>query len=281
METNLKSVRKLVSKFETEVLDNPEHEDLNITGVFIDKKEGKYRAIVLLDEQLDRQAIETLAAQYFENEPYKVVGIKDVPDLTVNYQTGAGIRHHNNSSRGTLGGVYTKDGDNFLYGLSNNHVIANLNNANVGDVIRDAQNREIGQLYRWIKLHPYPVANGIDAAIFRFRPDNRGKWVPFKPTGYANPVINLRVYKNGAASDVTYGWVKGYNGSVKINHNGVWYKFNGVISIRGVSADFNLPGDSGSVVLTYHGKKQVALIFGKSGPYCWALPIRRIGPLFS
>lgn len=273
----LKQLQACAAKFEKEALFNPEYAELDITSVFIDHKDKVRRAVIIIEENEDLKAANDLAARYFEGHPFKVISREGKPEGTANLTNGTGIKRNGSTNIGSFGGVFQRS-DGHLYGLSNNHVIANLNNANVGDPIMTSSNALAGTLFNWITLMPPPHINKIDAALFKIDPGNTANWTPHAPTGAVGAKVNLKVYKKGCATGLTNGYVTGI-GSSQVQLNGVLYNFSNIISIKGFDGDFNKPGDSGSVVLTTVGNYSVAIVFAKFGDFCWTLPISQIGPL--
>ena len=205
--------------------------------------------------------------------------MKGKPTETATLYTGHGISHYKTSGWGTLGGVFRRDGDRKnWYGLSNNHVLANINNASQGDKILYKPNVTAGTLYSWINLKDRPKMNKMDAALFRLDGSHEHDWVPKKPAGSIKPADGMAVYKQGNASKRTDGTITSKEGSSKVDLNGKTFNFVDIISIKGTNRDFNAPGDSGSIVFD-KDHKMVGIVFAKFGEYCYALPIRHIAPL--
>ncbi|MBC8756958.1 hypothetical protein H2O64_19965 [Kordia sp. YSTF-M3] len=276
MKTNdLKKLQSLVKKFENEVLFNEESND-TILGVFIDKKEQKNRIIILTNEDSDEIHTNKTAEAHFGNTDYKIVKQKGIPKSTSTLLTGGGIRSKRLRQWGTMGGFFTKKGSNQQYGVSNAHVLAGSKNSRSGDECIYHPNIKAGQLYKWFNLKLPPKKNYIDAAVFKIYPRHKGKWNPVKPHKLIGARLNLRVYKQGNTTGRTSGIVTSYNGAAKVKLNGKFYYFSGIISIKGINEPFNDFGDSGSIVFSQAGNHMVALVFAKSGGYCWALPIKHI-----
>lgn len=280
MEINLtKELQKNIKKFQNEILFNEQFKKFDIISVFIDKKNADRRCVIIINENENKiEQLEKMVKTYFHGKLFKIIKRTGNPENTL-IETGKGIRHINGHGWGTLGGIFHIHNDqNFLYGLSNNHVIAKSNMANQGDPIIYERNNQIGNLFRYIPLHAPPRVNYIDAAIFRINSHFQTLWRPQKPRGTIGPRIHLRVYKNGRTSGMTAGYIKAYNGSVRVILNGLKYNFVNVIAIKGINRDFNMPGDSGSIVFT-RNHYMVGIVFAKYHDYCYALPISRIKPL--
>lgn len=275
----LKEIQQLVTVFRKEILFNMEYEDLDIQSVFTDHKNGTRRVVIIIEENVDLNETEELAGRYFKNHLFKVISREGRPESTVELKTGTGIRHSNGEGWGTYGGLFKLDNDpDNLYGLSNNHVIARINQARQGDRILGQANIHAGTLFNYIPLRPPPHVNYADAALFRIQPDHQPKWDPSLPGKVIGPMVNMKVYKKGYKTKLTYGFIKAVNGSSKVILNGKIFFFGNIIAILGINGHFNMPGDSGSVVLSMQNNL-VGHVFAKYHQYCWALPISRIKPL--
>lgn len=68
---------------------------------------------------------------------------------------------------GCVGGFFRFPAQNTIYGISNNHVIADFNNCQVGDPVFDIDNQQVGGLTHWISLDRRGI-NYIDAALFEY-----------------------------------------------------------------------------------------------------------------
>jgi hypothetical protein len=282
MKTNkMKSLQSVVSAFETNVLFNDDSEIDNVQAVFIDHKSKERRAVIIVDESSDMDSTFSVIKKHFRKSPFKIIERKGSPNGTASLQTGKGIRHMNSVKWGTLGGIFNRQNDAFLYGLSNAHVIANVGNAQKGDNCIYDPNIVAGKLFNWINLKSPPAVNKMDAALFRINSRHATIWFPRKPANrLIGPRINLNVYKNGRNTKVTHGVIKAYNGAAEVILNGRKFNFSGIIAIRGANGNFNGPGDSGSIVFSERGHHMVGLVFAKFHEYCYALPISRVGPLF-
>lgn len=273
---NLTAIRQKKKVFEKEVVFNPSFQSLDIKSVFIDKKSGEYRVIIIGDDNDDYNAIVQLAEQYFAEIPFKVITREGNAEGTIN--TGGGVIQSQNNGWGTLGGIFTVQNQDGLFGLSNNHVIADTNNAPQNAPVQFFNEGEVGKLFRYINLKDPPEVNYMDAAIFKFNENIEPTWSPAVPQGKTGPTIHMQVYKNGYATQITNGYIKSYDGAVNVNLNGQLYYFKEVITILGTNGTFSDFGDSGSIVLTKN-HFLVAVLFAKYGNYAYALPIKNINPL--
>jgi hypothetical protein len=202
---------------------------------------------------------------------------------------------------GTLACVVKKP-DGTLFVLSNNHVIANLNQANEGDPIlmpspaQDAGALVVATLCAYPRLIMGGVPNPYDAAL--------GEIVAVgavDPTVAIIGTLNLAevapdtvpVTKVGAATQQTTGKVDGTNEDIDVMYNDdpdLTAHFTGQIAIVGDDeAPFSAAGDSGSLVLTLNDRRPMGLLLGGSLtpapnaanttpplPHSFASPITRI-----
>lgn len=187
---------------------------------------------------------------------------------------GSAIRHPL-GSRGSLGCLVRQGGTDFI--LSNNHVLARVNQANIGDFIQDANTGlNIATLSNFVQLN-VGGANSVDAAIAQVSipgsvtPDIRGIG-NFNP----NPVsafVGQRVIMSGAAGGrVTRGTVTSLNSSVTLilpGNNVVQYVRQIQIDGDGGSG-FSVGGDSGSLVLDEASLRPVGLLVGADANFSYA-----------
>ncbi len=196
---------------------------------------------------------------------------------------------HKNITAGTLGTcVYDRLGDpgdaigipSKYYILSNNHVLANSNNGQVGDSIlqpgpfdggTDPADR-IARLNRFVSITfepPVPRAmhrNLVDAAVADGNFDDlkreihwvghlRG-WLPRDQIQ-----VGMQVHKCGRTTNYSIGRITAVHATVDVNYGGGRVaRFRDQIITTNMSAG----GDSGSMVATREGNKAVGLLFAGS-----------------
>jgi len=180
---------------------------------------------------------------------------------------------------GTLGAIVSIGDKPFI--ISNNHVIAAVNLAEIGDPIIQPGRADggrvpddvIGELSGFCEIKPEPFENKIDFAyaeadpklvenlIFQTRPGVRE--VP--PKLYlAELKPRLAVFKSGRTTGITRGEILFTDAEIV-----VFYPWIGlarvvdVVAVRAIDPRFAQPGDSGSLVLTPDGKA-VGLLFAGS-----------------
>ena len=158
--------------------------------------------------------------------------------------------------------------------LSNNHVLANENSAEIGDDIIQpgcaepvpAEDQVIGVLENFAKINA--TGNFVDAAV-AWTSDQLAS--PGHITYHLNPTpipvaLGMTVLKNGCSSEATIGIVTdlGANISVQYEPFPAGAEMINQVAIRGISGSFSLPGDSGSLIVTNATKQPVALLFAGS-----------------
>lgn len=196
-------------------------------------------------------------------------------------------------SAGTLGCIVKKKDDDNHYILSNNHVLANMNESSIGDPVLQPGKLDGGQntdtIARLADYEPL-VFNGdnfFDAAIARLE-------IPFEPgdipgigsvTGTASPLVNSRVQKLGRSSELTAGQIVSKNIDIEVDFgNNRKLVFRDQFEIEGRNdeggqAVFSMDGDSGSLVVESGSNKAVGLLFAGDGTgSSYASPIE---PVFS
>jgi hypothetical protein len=159
------------------------------------------------------------------------------------------------------------------YVLSNNHVIANSNGANLGDPIiqpgrvdgglgpRDV----IGQLSRFVPIRFDGRCNTVDAAVaevpFHLL-DRDIYWIGVPRSLAVAAQVGMLVRKTGRTTNFTTGRVTAINETVNVNFGGGRVaRFCRQI----VTTDMSAGGDSGSLVVdTEHGGNPVGLLFAGS-----------------
>ena len=180
------------------------------------------------------------------------------------------IKFHRSGTLGCL--VVLNNGK--LCILSNNHVLANENSAEIGDDIiqpgyaesAPAEDQVIGVLENFAKINA--TRNSVDAAV-AWTSDQLAS--PVHITYYLNPTpipvaLGMTVLKNGSSTEATIGIVTdlGANISVQYEPFPAGAEMINQVAIRGISGSFSMPGDSGSLIVTNATKQPVALLFAGS-----------------
>jgi hypothetical protein len=203
---------------------------------------------------------------------------------------------HPSITAGTIG-ARVKDGAGNVYALSNNHVYANSNNANIGDSILQpgpydgGTNPEdkIGTLAKFEPIKFDGSNNEMDAAIASTTKAMLGNVTyndGYKPTSStAEGAIDQLVKKTGRTTGLTSGKVTETNVTVTVCYQprGMFScaksaRFVNQISISGSSGSFSAGGDSGSLIVTQSGNNPVGLLFAGSSSRTFA---NRIQPVLT
>ena len=159
--------------------------------------------------------------------------------------------------------------------MSNNHVLANVNDARIGDPILqpgpyDGGNLTRDRIARLSRFVPIQFISGgsapcnyVDAAIAegRFEDLNREiYWVGYVKKLYTVPKIGDIVQKTGRTTNFTTGKVLNINGTINVNYgNNRVARFCRQI----ITTDMSAGGDSGSLV-TNLNEEGVGLLFAGS-----------------
>jgi hypothetical protein len=182
---------------------------------------------------------------------------------------------HPDITAGTIGARVT-DGVN-VYALSNNHVYANLNAANIGDNVLQPGDFDggvnpddaFGTLWDFGVLGFSVLdVNVVDAAIALSSPSELSNATP--PDGYGVPrvetipaAVGLRVMKYGRTTGLTKARVTDINVFTIVQYGPDFFLwFDQQILIGGVN--FSAGGDSGSLIVGAQGadaRKPVGLLF--------------------
>lgn len=207
---------------------------------------------------------------------------------------------HVRVTAGTLGMLARgRSGDrlNRLLMLSNNHVLANSNDARVGDPIiqpgtfdggRDPADR-VAILERWVPItFGAGGVNFVDCATGWCWPDRvRKEFIYRSGAGFAyfrvgaTPVaahVGMIVGKSGRTTQLTSGRVIDVNASLAVNFGGGRVaNFRDQIAIQGLNGLFSQPGDSGSLIWTWNpARNPVGLLFAGGGGITFANKIGRV-----
>ena len=203
---------------------------------------------------------------------------------------------HPDITAGTIG-CRVKDVSGDVYALSNNHIYADQNRAELGDNAlqpgpydggQDPADK-IGELWDFVPIifnntnscdgsnSSDPDCNSVDAAIAKSSPLNLGVSTP--SDGYGTPksstaaaFINQHVKKFGRTTKLTTGYVSGINATVYVCYecSGIFCltckklaRFVDQIIIK--PGDFSAGGDSGSLIVTDDAyMKPVGLLYAGS-----------------
>lgn len=161
-----------------------------------------------------------------------------------------------------------------IFMLSNNHVIANSNAANIGDLILQPGPADggslpedaIARLSRFIRIrfNDSEAYNLVDAAIAK--PIGRRSVIASImgigiPKGTVEATLGMAVIKSGRTTETTVGKVTGVDATVAVNFSrpGVAYFRNQIMT-----TNMSQGGDSGSLLLSEKTSEATGLLFAGS-----------------
>jgi hypothetical protein len=197
---------------------------------------------------------------------------------------------HPGVTAGTIGARVTDGTQTFA--LSNNHVFANNNGAEIGDGLLQPGVVDGGRAPDDVlaTLHDFePIRfcqgilcpqNQIDAAVALTSVDQVGYSTP--ENGYGTPrtetmaaTIGMRVQKYGRTTGHTIGRVTGINATIDVNYRTGTARFEGQILVS--DGSFSTGGDSGSLVVSKGlwaaDRRPVGLLFAGSNTNTIVNPI--------
>lgn len=156
------------------------------------------------------------------------------------------------------------------YMLSNNHVLANSNNARIGDPILQPGPYDggtyprdlVARLYRFVPIRFDGTCNYVDAAIAvgEFHDlDREVYWIGYVK-GIATVGVNAIVQKTGRTTSYTTGKVTAINATVNVNYGGGRV---GRMCRQIVTTNMSAGGDSGSLLCDMK-ENAVGLLFAGS-----------------
>ena len=179
--------------------------------------------------------------------------------------------------------------------LSNNHVLANSNNANFADSVIQPGRADggvnprdrIAILERFVPINFAGGANLVDCATAwawpnRVRPELifvRGSARRF--FRISSRIVPCRrgtlVGKSGRTTQLTTGRITDCNVTIRVNYRPRVALFRDQIAIRGLRGDFSQGGDSGSIIWTWDRRRNpVGLLFAGGGGVTFANKIGRV-----
>lgn len=174
---------------------------------------------------------------------------------------------------GTLG-CFVKDSDGTTYLLSNNHVIAELNEAKLGDpVVQPGRSHggrgprdTIANLSRFQVLRSQASSiqgQNLDAAIAQLATGAAVQTGNLLQVDAGVHQFGQGVHKSGATTGRTVGVVTQERvRRVPVRTPRGIYIFDNVFEVQGLDANpFSAPGDSGSVIWSEDGNQPIGLLF--------------------
>jgi hypothetical protein len=180
--------------------------------------------------------------------------------------------------------------------LSNNHVLANSNNAVYGDCICQPGPYDGGRcpadqiaiLERFVPINFTGGANYVDCATGFAWPDRVRRELVYLQSGSpayfrissqpVTPAIGMMVGKSGRTTQLTVGRVAAVGATIRVTYgSGRVALFQDQIEIVGTSGSFSAGGDSGSSIWTWNSSRNpVGLLFAGGGASTFANRITRV-----
>jgi hypothetical protein len=189
---------------------------------------------------------------------------------------GVSIGNVGSCSAGTLGARVKRGTSYFI--LSNNHVLAEQNDAPLGSSIIQPGRYDtdpqcstptgggIASLSQFVAIS-YSGNNTVDAAIASTTTGNVGNGTFTGGYGLPNSTtaaaqVNMAVQKCGRTTGCTKGTVGAINATVNVQYSGGVARFVNQVVITGKRGAFSRSGDSGSLIVTDNASANpVALLF--------------------
>lgn len=193
---------------------------------------------------------------------------------------------HVDITAGTLGALLHTEDDDSPHILSNNHVLANVNQASIGDAIlepgpADGGTDPIAELTDFEPIQLHGPTNLMDAAIARVL-DPADVLAEIETIGAVqNPPVEAALYqsvrKHGRTTKHTVGVVMDLSADLWVRvlpQANAW--FEDQLVVVGAGGEFSQPGDSGSLVVDAVTKAPMALLFAGGQGHTFVNPIDRI-----
>ena len=186
---------------------------------------------------------------------------------------------HADVTAGTLGAWAHRGESDAYFILSNNHVLASSNDAEIGDAIRQpgpadggAEGDGVARLTAFVGIHFGTETNKVDAAIAEALSAELVELeIPAigRICGLRDFELGDHVRKTGRTTETTEGLVETVSATSRINYGPekglATFSDQFVVRAEGGSGDFSQGGDSGSVLVADDGFVGGLLFAGGSG----------------
>lgn len=249
----------------------------DIFGVSVAGNANAGYHIELLTDQRDLYVTPIL--DYFNQSKRNIIPVVTDPFQLMHrkrpLEIGCSVSHRLNNIMGTLGCFVKGVKDAQTYILSNHHVLYNDTDRYDNFVIQPCAlyggttDDAIGLYHRSLAFYRSDI-NEFDAAIAGPISAEINWGIPnfnTKVTGTSSPIDDLKVYKIGAATGMTFGKITSILTDVRVNIDGEKFDFQNQIRIQGYEEDFRTEsifsseGDSGSLIIDYEKHMAVGLLF--------------------
>jgi hypothetical protein len=256
---------------------------LNVHAVGVGRKEvaGRHDAALAVRFYVLRKApksavmpgnllptsIEGIPTDVIESSPATFASITNQRLAVRPVRAGASIAHPAVQA-GTLGAICRREPDDGQrYALSNNHVLADLGRAGIGDLILQPApadlppsgvSQEVARLTAFEPISTSGGRNRMDAALAEFLPGLASRTTDPIGIGAAGapkaPQEGMRAIKSGRTTGVTRGTVTDESYDVQIPLGGLGLVgsalFEDMFRVEASSGPVGNPGDSGALFLT-------------------------------
>ncbi|TMI72319.1 MAG: hypothetical protein E6H09_10560 [Bacteroidetes bacterium] len=264
------SFPKTLKPIEREIVDN-------LVGVSVTRiNKNDFQLKLLTDSFFDLAPIE----KFLELDRSEFI-IQNVGEITIlGSNPGPGIQIcYPQGSSGTLG-AYVQDENRTIFALSNNHVLSNYFNGDLGDIIVHPGTVNTGHnIFATVsKLHPVSLDkkdfNKVDCGIAKLV-EQEGAFNLIKGrctiSGKIEADFDKDVFKCGSRTNYTTGSITSLYATVKVNYGGSLFKrkkgvFKDQIEITNSEKGkmFSDIGDSGALLVDSQTNKATGLIFAGS-----------------
>ncbi len=266
-----------------------EKEYLKIYGVGLGGIYKMPKLEIYAEPEIPKREIKKAVYNILQVEiPLEIIDCKGIRTYQ-SVKVGDKVKHQNLQGYGTLGGFVDDIASPYRLAISNNHVFANCNRANINDnLVKLQPNIVFGGLYRFVPLKKPPYVNEVDAAVGWIYEGLNLVWRPRKPRKSGNAYRGMKVYKYGARTGYTEGIIKGIFAAPQVDYGPPLeiLNFRRCLRIEGLNGPFSLPGDSGSLVVSKSGVVVGLLLAGEvTGAYSFANPFtiveNQLGVIFT
>jgi hypothetical protein len=202
---------------------------------------------------------------------------------------GVSVGNDRECAAGTIGCTVVKSGVKYI--LSNNHVLARVNQGAQGERIDQpgrydgrpqcTQTGQVATLSSFVRIS-FTGTNVVDAAIAQYTTSSVCSMVNnlYTPSStIVSPSVGLAVKKVGRTSGLTHGTIAAINVTINVSYGspGVATFVNQIY----VASNFIRSGDSGSLMVTESGAHPVGLDFAGGSGSSFANPIGPVLQAFS
>ncbi len=215
-----------------------------------------------------------------------VIPVYDLSALARPVECGTSVGHFNITA-GTLGCLVKKTAgdDNEIFILSNNHVLADSNQAQIDDNIiepgkLDQGTEPIAKLTDFETIFLDDKPNFIDAAIAKVINNNDVRPSILTIGNVQQPPMTSALYqsvrKHGRTTGHTIGVIMDIAADVRVRFGQKIANFEDQLAIQGVNGLFSQGGDSGSLIVDAMTRRPVGLLFAGGGNQTFACPIDKV-----